>query len=44
MLKRPSKLQTTIYFEANDVVVRKWIPDRVIRGDCVFQLGFDFTL
>ena len=33
-----------IYFETDGVVVCKRIPARVIRGDCVFQLGCDFTL
>ena len=40
----PGKPSEPIYFEADGVVVCKRIPARVIRGDCVFQLGCDFAV
>ncbi|MDG1486709.1 MAG: succinylglutamate desuccinylase/aspartoacylase family protein, partial [SAR324 cluster bacterium] len=40
----PGKESKASYFEADGVVVCKRIPARVIRGDCVFQLGCDFTI
>ena len=40
-LGKPSE---AIYFEVDIVVVCKRIPARVIRGDCVFQIGCDFTI
>ena len=40
----PGKQSEPIYFDADGVVVCKRIPARVIRGDCVFQLGCDFII
>jgi uncharacterized protein len=40
----PGKPSEPLYFEADGVVVCKRIPARVIRGDCVFQLGCDFRI
>ena len=40
----PGKESKPIYFDANGIVVCKRTPARVIRGDCVFQLGCDFKI
>ena len=40
----PEKQSKLIYFEGDGVVVRKRTLARVIGGDCVFQLGCDFTI
>ena len=35
----PGKQSKPIYFETDGIVVCKRIPVRLLRGDCVFQLG-----
>ena len=40
----PGKKSKPSYFEASGVVVCKRIPARIMRGDCLYQLGCDLTI